>query len=59
MDLEEHSLDPVIERTCAECGVKLTEQEIKTALESETPFLCTVHATEQVSLDEEEQQEQA
>jgi hypothetical protein len=59
MDLEEHSLDPVIERTCAECGVKLTSQEIKAALESETPFLCTVHATEQVSLEEEEQQEQA
>ena len=29
MDLEEHSLDPVIERTCAECGAKLTPREIE------------------------------
>ena len=26
MDLEEKSLDPVIERECAECGAKLTER---------------------------------
>jgi hypothetical protein len=55
MDLEEHSLDPVIERQCAECGVKLTEQEIKAALESEAPFLCTVHAAERVPLEEEDE----
>jgi hypothetical protein len=54
MDLEEHSLDPVIERTCAECGVKLTKQEIQASLDSNGPYLCTVHAQEQVPLDEEE-----
>ena len=54
MDLEEHSLDPVIERNCAECGVRLTKQEIQASLDSDGPFLCTVHAAEQVSLDEEE-----
>ena len=54
MDLEEHSLDPVIERTCAECGAELTEEEIKAALESESAFLCTVHAAEQVEIEEEE-----
>jgi hypothetical protein len=53
MDLEEHSLEPVIERTCAECGAQLTEQEIRAALDSGSPFLCTVHATEEVPLEEE------
>jgi hypothetical protein len=53
VDLEEHSIDPVIQRTCAECGVKLTEQEIKASLESDGPFLCTVHAAEEVPLEEE------
>jgi hypothetical protein len=55
MDLEEHSLDPVIERNCAECGVKLTNQEIQASLESNGPFLCTVHATERVPLEEEDE----
>jgi hypothetical protein len=54
VDLEEHSLDPVIQRNCAECGVKLTEQEIRASLDSDGPFLCSVHAAEQVPLDEED-----
>jgi hypothetical protein len=57
MDLEEHSLDPVIERNCAECGAKLTDEEIQAALESDGPFLCSVHAAEQVPLDEEDETE--
>ena len=53
MDLEESSgVDPVIERTCAECGTKLTDEEIKASLETGGPFLCTVHANEEVALDE-------
>ena len=33
MELEEREgVDPVIERRCAECGTRLTEQEIKAAL---------------------------
>jgi hypothetical protein len=53
MDLEEREgVDPVIERKCAECGATLTEQEIKAALDSGGPFLCTVHANEEVALDE-------
>jgi hypothetical protein len=55
VDLEEHSLDPVIERTCVECGAKLTEEEIKAALDAGAPFLCSVHAVENVPLEEEEQ----
>ena len=53
MDLEEQSgVDPVIERTCAECGTKLTDEEIKASLETGGPFLCSVHAAEEVRLDE-------
>jgi uncharacterized Zn finger protein (UPF0148 family) len=52
VDLEEHSLDPVVQRTCAECGTPLTRQEIEASLESDGPLLCTVHASEQVPLDE-------
>jgi hypothetical protein len=53
MDLEEHeAVDPVIERRCAECGTPLTKQEIEASLETDGPFLCTVHANEQVQLDD-------
>ena len=56
MDLEEHSgVDPVIERTCAECGATLTDEEIKAAIESESgAFLCSVHAAEQEEIEQEE-----
>jgi hypothetical protein len=53
MDLEETSgVDPVIERTCAECGTKLTDAEIQASLDTGGPFLCTVHANEEVALGE-------
>jgi hypothetical protein len=53
MDLEERSgVDPVIERTCAECGTNLTEEEIKASLETGGPFLCSVHAAEEIRLEE-------
>ena len=53
MDLEEQSgVDPVIERTCAECGTKLTEAEIQASLDTGGAFLCTVHASDEVALDE-------
>ena len=53
MELEEQEgVDPVIERRCAECGATLTDAEIKAALETSGPFLCTVHASEEVALDE-------
>jgi hypothetical protein len=57
MDLEEHSLDPVIERTCAECGAKLTEAEIEAAMEAGGPYLCSVHAAEEIALDDEAEPE--
>jgi hypothetical protein len=53
MNLEEREgVEPVIERRCAECGATLTEQEIRAALDGGGPYLCTVHANEEVSLDE-------
>ncbi|MBA3261493.1 MAG: hypothetical protein H0T69_03260 [Thermoleophilaceae bacterium] len=53
MELEEQEgVDPVIERRCAECGATLTESEIRAALELRGPFLCAVHASEEVALDE-------
>ena len=55
MGLEEHSLDPVIQRTCAECGVRLTDQEIQASLDSDGPFLCAVHASEDVPVEEEDE----
>ena len=54
MDLEEKTgVDPVIERTCAECGTTLTSEEIKTSLETGGPYLCSVHAAEEIRLDDE------
>ena len=59
MELEEQSLDPVIERTCAECGVLLTEREIESSLDAGGPYLCSVHAAEALPLDEEDEAETA
>jgi hypothetical protein len=56
VDLEEHeAVDPVIERRCAECGTPLTKQEIQAALDSDGPFLCTIHAQDRVPLDDAEE----
>jgi hypothetical protein len=55
MDLEEHSLDPAIERNCAECGAQLTSAEIEASQEAGGPFLCSVHASEEVPLSEEDE----
>lgn len=55
MDLEEHvGVDPVIERKCAECGTTLTDEEIKASLETGGPFLCSVHAADEVRLGDED-----
>lgn len=54
MRLEETSgVDPVIERTCAECGTKLTDAEMQASVESGGPFLCSVHAAEEIRLEDE------
>jgi hypothetical protein len=58
MDLEPHSVDPVIQRTCAECGVELTDREIEASMEAGDVYLCSVHAAEQVPLDQEDEVEE-
>jgi hypothetical protein len=50
MGLEERTLETIGER-CEECGAKLTEAELKQAMESGGPALCGVHAAEATPLD--------
>ena len=57
MDLEEHSLDPVVERSCEECGATLTEGEIRASMESGGRYLCSVHAADDVPVEEEDLQQ--
>ncbi len=52
MDLDDRGVDPVVERTCAECGAGLTEAEMKASLESGGAYLCSVHAAEQAPLED-------
>ena len=52
MDLEERTLDDTLEQTCTVCGAKLTELEIEAAREAGGPFLCSVHATEELPADD-------
>jgi len=51
MDLEERTIETVGEH-CEECGAKLTDAELRTAMESGGPALCTVHAVETTALDQ-------
>ena len=52
MDLEERTLEDTLERTCAVCGAHLTRQEILESRESGGPFLCSVHAAEELPAEE-------
>src|SRR5581483_12331260 len=45
MDREERTLETIGDH-CEECGAKLTRAELKAALESGGPALCSVHAAE-------------
>ena len=48
MSLEEQEgVEPLVERTCAVCGAKLTEEEISASLEGGGAYLCSVHAAEE------------
>jgi hypothetical protein len=48
MGLEEHTLEDTLEESCAVCGARLTGLEIEAAREAGGPFLCSVHAAEQL-----------
>jgi hypothetical protein len=52
-DLEEHTIESLGEH-CEECGARLTEPEMRAALESGGPMLCSVHAAENVTADPDE-----
>jgi hypothetical protein len=51
MDLEERTLEDTLETTCSVCGAHLTQAEIEAARESGGPFLCSVHAAEELPAD--------
>ena len=53
MDLEERTLEDSLERTCTVCGAPLTKREIDAAREAGGPFLCSVHAAEELPAAEE------
>lgn len=57
MDLEERTLDPAVPERCQVCGAPLIPSEQKAVLESGSPPLCSIHATEDVPLDEEQEAE--
>ena len=48
MDLEERTLEDTLEKTCTVCGARLTTAEIEAAREAGGPFLCSVHAAEEL-----------
>jgi hypothetical protein len=52
MDLEEKTLEDSLERTCAVCGARLTQAEIHESRETAGPFLCSVHAAEELPAEE-------
>lgn len=52
-DLEEHTIEKLSDR-CEECGAPLTAQELRAALESGGPVLCSVHAAENVTAEPDE-----
>jgi hypothetical protein len=52
----DNAVDPVIERTCEECGTELTDEEIRASLESGGRYLCSVHAAEELPAEELEEE---
>ena len=55
MDPEEQPVEPAIPDRCQVCGAALIPSEQQAVLESGSPPLCSVHASEVVPLDEDEQ----
>ena len=55
MGLEERTLPDSLERRCAVCGAELTEEEIHASREAGGPFLCSLHASEEVPMGQEEE----
>ncbi len=53
MTLEERSVDDNLARSCEVCGATLTTAEIEASREAAGPFLCAVHAAEQLPVEDE------
>jgi hypothetical protein len=51
VSLEERTVDDNLGRTCESCGATLTAAEIEASREGGQPFLCSVHAVEQLPVD--------
>lgn len=54
MELEEHTLTEPFERQCEIYSAELTELEIHVAREASRPFLCAVHAAEELPAQDDE-----
>jgi hypothetical protein len=52
MSLEEQTLDPAVPERCQVCGAQLIPSEQQAVLESGSPPLCSIHAVEDVPVDE-------
>jgi hypothetical protein len=53
VDLEEHSgVEDNIAETCSICGAPLSRSEIETSRETGAPFVCSVHANEELPVAE-------
>lgn len=50
MDLEESEGTEQVATRCEECGAALTQSELRVAMETGGPALCSVHATEAEAL---------
>jgi hypothetical protein len=49
---EQGAVEPIVQQQCEECGATLTVDETKAALESGGRYLCSVHAAEEVTVEE-------
>ena len=56
MALEERVVDPAVPERCQVCGAQLIPSEQRAILDSGSPPLCSIHATEDVPLEEEQAQ---
>jgi hypothetical protein len=58
MSLEEHTVDDALPDRCEVCGTRLTSQEVQAARETDAPFLCTVHAAEELPAQEDPERDE-
>ena len=49
------AVEPVVPQRCAVCGAQLIPSEQRAILESGSPPLCSIHAVEDIPLDEEQE----